>query len=110
MRFVLIYIAACASLSVLTAIIIHPIFEPPLESENSASPAHIQRPEPKTTEKTSRVKRCGSASACLGKPFTTGLDDRFATRLLPAGFEAKSLEALDRPAPGTPLPPGEGAL
>jgi hypothetical protein len=110
MRFVLIYIAACAALSVVTAIIIYPIFEPPLESAIRPSPAVAERPEPKTTGKTSRVKSCGTASDCLGKPLATGLDDRFAARVLSTGFERNSAEVIDPPASGkTPLP-DEGAL
>ena len=100
MRFVLVYIAACVAVSLVTGIVIYPIFEPASEPAEKPSIRIARLEEPKSTQKTSRLRApCTAPTECDANAASVNLADMLATRFAPAGANAETPLQTLRPQP-----------
>lgn len=100
MRFVLVYIAACVAVSLVTGIVIYPIFERASEPAEKPSINIARLDETKSTPKTSRLRApCIAPTECDANAASANLADMLATRFAPAATHAVPPLQTLRPQP-----------
>jgi hypothetical protein len=89
MRFVLIYIVACVTVSLATGFVIYPFFAPPLDPVTRLSATGTVNLAPKTTAKTFRVRQsCVAPTECAAYASSESLADLLAARFPSADMHA----------------------